>query len=42
LSWIAWGTVKDDDNKILNEKFDDNDILPDKYKHDITEQKGLN
>ena len=36
------GDIKDADNKILNEKFDDKDALPDKYMHDITEQKGLN
>lgn len=36
------GKVKDGNDKILNEKFDDKDALPDKYMHDITEQKGLN
>ena len=35
------GNVKDVDKKILNEKFDDNDILPDKYTQDITKEKAL-
>ena len=36
------GNIKDTLSKKLNEKFDDNDALPDKYKLDITTQKGLN
>lgn len=36
------GNVKDGNDKILNEKFDNNDALPVKYELDITTQKGLN
>ena len=35
------GVIKDSDNKILHEVFDKDTALPDKYKDDITEEKGL-